>query len=145
MDPRGVALVGLAGCDSLPMRYRFQDSLGTGTLKEGSAMETEKELAQAPTAAVTASGRVVIRCKYFGPTNHRGSRIRVERWDGGMSRASDPNRLTVGWDYSLSIEDNYVKAVAGYIRRAGWTGRWTVATCDGGAVAVYVGGMDSWL
>lgn len=94
----------------------------------------------APVASVTESNRVVIRCKYHGPTNHRGTRISVARWDG--SDTKDPNRITVGWDYALNIGENYADAVAQYILKAGWTGRWTVGLCDGGAVAVYTGSME---
>ena len=87
------------------------------------------------------SGRVAIRCRYYGPTNHRGSRIRVTRFDPPTA-GRDPNRLTVGWDYALGLSDNYVSAVAEYVRRAGWQGTLAVSVCDGGAVAVMVPGSD---
>lgn len=85
------------------------------------------------------SGRAVIRCRFYGPTNTRVARIRVQRFDSPAAGA-DPNRVTVSWDYSLSVVGNYVAAVQEYITRADWSGTWVVSTCDGGAVAMYVPG-----
>jgi len=87
---------------------------------------------------VRESGRVVIRARFYGPTNTRGSRIRVSRFDPPAA-GRDPHAVTVGWDYALGIPENYVEAVREYVSRAGWNGDWAVSTCDGGAVAVYVG------
>lgn len=84
-------------------------------------------------ATVTESWRVVIRATYHGPTNTRGTRIRVRRWDGSGGH------ITVAWNYALNSGENYAAAVETYLARVGWDGRWTVAQCDGGAVAVYVG------
>lgn len=84
------------------------------------------------------SGRAVLRCRYWGPTNTRESRVRVMRFDGGR----DPNAVTVGWDHSLDPTGNYVAAVQRYLDRAGWSGSWTVSTVTDGAVAVYVPGTD---
>lgn len=89
-------------------------------------------------SVVRESGRAVIRARYYGPTNMRGSRIRVTRFDP-PSAGRDPNAVTVGWDYALGLTENYVSAVREYVTRAGWTGEWAVSTCDGGAVGVYVG------
>lgn len=76
-----------------------------------------------------------IRCRYLGPTNHRGTRIAVSRFDGaGWGR--DPQRITVGWDHAMNPGENYAAAVREYVDRAGWSGEWLVSTCDGGAVAV---------
>lgn len=86
---------------------------------------------------VSESWRCVIRCKYLGPTNYKGTRVKVSRWDGSAWGA-DPNRMTVAWDHALSAIGNYAAAVDLYLERAGWDGDWTVASCDGGAVAVYV-------
>jgi len=103
------------------------------------AQQQRPETVETGTAAtVTESWRVVIRATYHGPTNTRGTRIRVRRWDGS-AWGEDPNRITVGWDYALNTGENYAAAVREYLARAGWDGRWTVAQCDGGAVAVYVG------
>lgn len=89
-------------------------------------------------SVVRESGRAVIRARYYGPTNTRGSRIRVMRFDPAPA-GRDPNAVTVGWDYALGLTENYVSAVREYVTRAGWNGEWAVSTCDGGAVAVYVG------
>lgn len=80
------------------------------------------------------SGRAVLRCRYWGPTNTRGSRIRVMRFDAGR----DPNGITVDWDHALNLTGNYVSAVQAYLDRAGWGGTWAVSTVTDGAVAVYV-------
>jgi len=98
----------------------------TGELVAGDAIDT---------------GRVAIRCRFYGPTNHRGSRIRVTRFDSPAA-GRDPNGMTVSWDHALGLTDNYVAAVRQYVRRAGWAGTWAVSTCDGGAVAVMVPGSD---
>lgn len=84
------------------------------------------------------SGRAVIRCRFYGPTNTRGARIRVQRFDSW--NGSDPNRMTVSWDHSLGLVENYVAAVQEYITRADWSGTWIVSTCDSGAVAMFVPG-----
>lgn len=85
------------------------------------------------------SGRAVIRCRYYGPTDHRVSRIRVQRFDPPAAGA-DPNRLTVSWDHSLGLVENYVAAVQAYVTRADWGGTWVVSTVPDGAVAMYVPG-----
>lgn len=92
---------------------------------------------------VTESCRAVLRCKYLGPTDSRGTRIKVSQFESAGLRAvygSDTNAVTVSWDDSLGVRENYANAVTVYLERAGWNGEWTVATCDGGAVAVYVPG-----
>lgn len=99
-------------------------------------METETEKAK-----VTESYRTVIRCKWYGPTNHRGSRISVERYEAN-TYGKDPNRITVGWDYSLNIGENYAQAVRQYLDGAGWGGHWRIGTITDGAVAVWVGHLD---
>lgn len=92
-------------------------------------------------AVVSESWRVAIRCKYHGPTNTRGSRITVARFESSV-HGKDPNRITVGWDYSLNTGENYAAAVAEYVTRAEWGGHWRVATVTDGAVAVWVGHLD---
>lgn len=82
------------------------------------------------------SGRAVIRCRYYGPTDHRGSRIRVSRFDSW--NGADPNRMTVSWDHALNPIENYVAAVQKYIDRADWSGTWVVSTIPDGAVAMWV-------
>jgi hypothetical protein len=52
-----------------------------------------------------------IQTTYHGPTNTRGARI-VARCDAG--------RLTVAWDYALSIERNHDAAAIALARKLGW-------------------------
>jgi len=89
-------------------------------------------------SVVRESGRAVIRARFYGPTNRSQASIRVSRWDS-PSAGRDPNRISVSWDYGLGVPENYAAAVREYVTRAGWNGEWSVATCDGGAVGVYVG------
>lgn len=102
-------------------------------------METEQT--ETVRAAVSESHRVVIRCKYHGPTDTRGSRITVARFEN-TAHGKDPHRLTVGWDYSLNTGENYQAAVAAYLERTEWGGHWRVGTVTDGAVAVWVGHLD---
>lgn len=90
------------------------------------------------TGQALESGRAVIRCKFYGPTTHRGDRIKVQRFDA----LPDPNRVTVAWDHSLGLVGNYVAAVQAYLDRAGWSGSWVVSTVTDGAVALYVPSTD---
>ena len=91
-------------------------------------------------AAVTSvkhSHRIALVAKYLGPTNYRGSRIRVKRAD---HKAGDPT-LTVEWDPALNSEDNYEAAVAAFVKSQldlgrAWDGRWVLGATDTGVVAV---------
>jgi hypothetical protein len=85
------------------------------------------------------SDRAAIRCRFYGPTDHRWQRVGVSRIDGNRN---DPNRIVVDWDSSVGLTDNYVAAVDEYLRRAGWLGTWAVSVCNDGAVAVFVPGSD---
>lgn len=96
------------------------------------------ETTKAPQAQTIDSYRVAIRCRYYGPTTHRGSRIVATRWDGREWK-TDPNKITVGWDDALSISENYQEAVARYLIRAEWSGKWAVSRVPDGAVAVWAG------
>jgi hypothetical protein len=91
--------------------------------------------------AVTESYRVTIQCKYLAPTNHRGARVAVSRWDSG-SQGVDPQRLVIGWDYSCNTGENYANAVRRYCEAAEWLGHWRIGSTPTGAVAVWVGYVD---
>lgn len=91
------------------------------------------------TGLAVESGRAVIRCRFYGPTNTRGSRIGVRRFEPPVA-GNDPNRITVSWNHALGLTENYVAAVQEYVTRAGWAGSWIVSTITDGAVAVYVPG-----
>lgn len=88
------------------------------------------------TATVERSGLVAVRSKFLGPTNHRGSRIRV--WRADVAYSDDTNSLTVPWDYSLDPGGNHDAAIAEYLTRSGWDdmGTWVTGSTDVGAVAV---------
>ena len=47
-----------------------------------------------------------ILTKFIGPTNARGSRVKVTGWQGSTS---------VAWDHALSVEENHSLAVAEYV------------------------------
>ena len=94
-------------------------------------METKK------TCNVNESHRVAVRCKYLGPTNHLGSRISVQRYEGA-TWGKDPNRLIISWDYALNIGENYAEAVRQYVEKANWGGQWVTSNITDGAVAVCI-------
>jgi hypothetical protein len=98
------------------------------------------ELGELVAGDAIESGRVAIRCWFYGPTDSRGSRVRVARMDCVPS--ADPNRITVGWDHGVNPSENYRLAVAEYVQRAGWFGSWSVGGTIDGAVAVFVPGTD---
>jgi len=89
------------------------------------------------TALAQESGRVSLICKYLPVTNHRGSRITVQR-NELPAYGKDPKKITVQWDYSLNTTENYAQAVQTYLDGAKWRGIWKVATTHNGAVAVFV-------
>lgn len=86
------------------------------------------------TVRTSLSFRVTIRAKYHGPTNYRGTRITVT-----TDETDKRHRITVGWDYSLGILENYQAAISEYLRRMNWGGHWVVSMAEHGAVAVWVG------
>jgi len=67
-----------------------------------------------------------IQTKYCGPTNFRGSRIRV--W-------AEAGSMYVSYDHALSSENNHRAAIREYIQRWGWFGRWVIGATDRGYVA----------
>lgn len=132
---------GLSGFDS-PARAVLVNGADTPTAvgeQRGAVMSMQS--GEMVSGGAVESGRVAIRCRYYGPTNHRGSRIRVTRFDSPMA-GRDGNSMTLSWDHSLGLTENYVVAVREYVRRAGWAGTWAVSTCEGGAVAVMIPGSD---
>ncbi len=94
-------------------------------------METKKA------CKVSESYRVALRCKYLGPTDHRGSRISIQRYESN-THGKDPNRLMISWDYALNIGENYAEAVRQYVEKANWGGQWVTSTITDGAVAVCI-------
>ncbi len=87
--------------------------------------------------SVSESYRVTLRAKYLPVTNHRGTRIKVCRYEG-TTHGRDPQAVTVSWDHSLDTGANYAAAIAEYVRRAGWGGQWVSSMIDDGAVGVCI-------
>lgn len=90
------------------------------------------------TTILIASHRVAIQTKFLGPTNYRGSRIRVWRCDSAY--ANDPHALTLGWNHALDPGENHDGALRAYIEAAGWdwpNGRWVTGGTTTGHVAVW--------
>jgi hypothetical protein len=94
-------------------------------------MSTEEKKA---TVTVAETGRVAVMSTWYGPTNHRGSRIKVKRADdmGGKT-------VTVSWDYSIGIMENHAEAIKQYLEMMNWGGVYTVGATANGAVAVWKG------
>lgn len=91
---------------------------------------------------ISATYRVAIRTRYYGPGNLRGSRVRV--WRADDTWQGDPCRVEVGWNYALGIEENHRAAIAHYLRTHaeqghGWEGAWVLAGAGDGYVAVQAG------
>jgi hypothetical protein len=85
---------------------------------------------------ITDNHRVSVVSKYLGPTNHRGSRVKVMRSD---HRQGDPT-LTVSWDHALDIGANHCEAIRQFIEMLEWDSNdWIVGHAgDGKCVGVQV-------
>jgi hypothetical protein len=79
---------------------------------------------------VLQTHRVSLRANYSAPNG--GGRITVSRGEGGGQR------LTVGWDHSLDIGENYARAFSEFINRMNWGGSWVIGNGARGYVAVCV-------
>jgi len=56
-----------------------------------------------------------IETTYFGPTNTRGSRV-VAKCQAG--------KVSVSWDYALSVEENHDAAAKALASKLEWLGTW---------------------
>jgi hypothetical protein len=72
--------------------------------------------------------RVSLRANYSAPDG--GGRITVSRGAGGG------HRLSVRWDHSLEIGENYARAFDKFINLMNWGGSWVIGETKGGYVAV---------
>lgn len=70
-----------------------------------------------------------IETKYLGPTNTRGSRI--------IARAQ-VGRISVPWDYALSVDENLDAAARAFAAKWGWFGTWIRGARSDGKGNVYV-------
>lgn len=59
--------------------------------------------------------RQAIVTKYHGPTNTRGSRISARAYAG---------RVSVPYEYALSVEENHAAACRAFAAKFGWFGTW---------------------
>ena len=56
-----------------------------------------------------------VETKYYGPTNHRGARIKAYAQCGAVWSS---------WDYGLSVEHNHSAAAMAFLKKWGWDGTW---------------------
>lgn len=73
--------------------------------------------------------RQALVTKYFGPTNTRGSRIKVQASAGIKFYP---------WDYALGIEGNHTEAARKFAEHLGWDGSWVGGGLPEGNGNVYV-------
>src|SRR6476469_1499080 len=74
-----------------------------------------------------------IETKFFGPTNHRGARIRVR---------CQARTMFVAWDYSLGIDHNHDAAARALAEKLAWRGSWFAGCNVAGSGNVYVNAND---
>lgn len=67
--------------------------------------------------------------KFFGPTNHRGSRIKATAQAGSV---------TVGYDHALNAEDNHLAAATALAAKYGWEGPLTAGAMPDGRGYAFV-------
>jgi hypothetical protein len=78
-----------------------------------------------------------IETRFYGPTNHRGARVKA---------TCEAGTITVPWDDGLGVDENHDAAALALLRRLGWHDRvWYRGTTKGSRGNVYVcttaGGM----
>ena len=67
-----------------------------------------------------------IQTKWYGPTNHQGSRIVAK---------CDARRITIPYDHALSVSDNHRKAAEKLLDLMGWSGKMHSGVLPDGAHA----------
>jgi hypothetical protein len=72
-----------------------------------------------------------ITTEYFGPTNHRPSRIKAKAAAGS---------LTVEYSHHLTLEANHDVAAKAFAESKGWEGHWHGGGMPNGKGNVYVNG-----
>lgn len=73
-----------------------------------------------------------IKTRYFGPTNHRGSRIKA-----GGSGEGAPS-IMVPYDYGIGQDDNHIAAAKAFAEKFNWSGVWYGGDDNRGCVFVRV-------
>lgn len=61
--------------------------------------------------------------KYFGPTDHKGTRVRAK---------ADAGSIWWSWDHALNAEDNHTGAAAALATKLNWGGEWVGGAMAGG-------------
>lgn len=69
--------------------------------------------------------RQAIITTYFGPTNHKGARVKA---------SCEAGSAIVSWSYDLNAEENHRAACKALAEKLGWPGPWY----GGGVKAGYV-------
>lgn len=86
-----------------------------------------------PKATVRSTYRQAITTRYFGPTNHRGARIRATAQAGSV---------TIPYDHELNPEGAHAKAALALADKWGWGGQWVGGATATGYAFVDVGGAS---
>ena len=73
----------------------------------------------------------MVRSKYHGPTNHKGSRISVEFEDGQTK-----DRRYYDWNFEMNPRENHLTAISRYLEKRNMRGRWAYGHTLTGFIAV---------
>lgn len=64
-----------------------------------------------------------ITVKYMGPTNNRGSRLKVSDNDG--------HSMVVPYDHGMNDEERVARAALAFLAKMDWKGRWVMGSIAG--------------
>lgn len=112
----------LGGC-SYASEADFRDDGGEGYFSE-MCDEARDALIR-----IEQSHRQGIQTKYFGPTNAKGSRVKV--W-------AQAGVKYFGWDHALNPDENHAAAAKMYAEFWQWTGRWVGGAMPDGTGYLFV-------
>lgn len=73
--------------------------------------------------------RQAIETRYFGPTNHRSTRVKATAQAGSV---------TVIWDDALGVDENHAVAARKLANKFGWKGRFVAGGLPSGRGNVFV-------
>lgn len=83
---------------------------------------------------------IAIQTRFFGPTNHRGSRYKA------YTMEPEPRSVIVSADHSLGLEENHKAAARKLITKLGWAtdpyGKWVCGGSTEGYVFVCDNGRE---
>jgi hypothetical protein len=75
-----------------------------------------------------------IETKFFGPTNHRGGRVKA---------TCQARSITVSWDHALNVEDNHTAAAQALAHKMDWAGDWIGGAKQDGTGYAFVHGATA--